>query len=331
MARNATYMSNTFFPGVWSWDNCFNTIGLVGADNQLAYDNMMIVFDFQDEYGQLPGSVNDSNIHWNFAKPPIHGLFIEKMMKKMSLDNKQYVEIYEKLYKQINYWLTYHDCNHDGIPEYHHGNDSGYDNSTVFINGFVVDSPDLTAYLIRGLETLENIGEILNKDIQIIKSQKEKLIQLFKEHFIINDHIVARDTVTQDVIECDSILPYVSLIIAKYLPETLVQKMIKDLKENFVTDYGLATEKTTSIYYDPDGYWRGPIWAPEMVILIDALEEVGEESFSKDLVERFLDIMTKEGFAENFNALDGHALRDPAHTWTSSSYIYLVNKYNKMQ
>ena len=57
-------------------------------------------------------------------------------------------DIYDKLYKQINYWLEYHDCNNDGIPEYHHGNDSGYDNSTVFINNFVVDSPDLTAYLL---------------------------------------------------------------------------------------------------------------------------------------------------------------------------------------
>lgn len=35
--------------------------------------------------------------------------------------------------------------------------------------------------------------------------------------------------------------------------------------------------------------------------------------------------------AEKLNAVDGYALRDPAHTWTSSSFIYLENKYNKMQ
>ncbi|MBS5368314.1 MAG: hypothetical protein KHY19_02425 [Coprobacillus cateniformis] len=330
LKRYSTYISNTFFPGIWSWDHCFNSIGLMGSDNELAYNNMMIVYDFQDQYGQLPGSMNDSNIHWNFAKPPIQGLFISKMMQDIDFDENQYEDIYDKLYKQINYWLEYHDCNNDGIPEYHHGNDSGYDNSTVFINNFVVDSPDLTAYLIRGLETLEKIALLLHKDYLKIQSQKKKLIELFKEHFIVDDCIIARETVTQKIIKSDSILPYASLVIAKYLPENIVSKMINELKTEFMTEYGFATEKTTSPFYESDGYWRGPIWASEMIVLIDSLDEIGENELVKEIIIKFLNIIKREGFAENFDAQTGTGLRDPAYTWTSSGFIYLHNKLKKI-
>ena len=49
-----------------------------------------------------------------------------------------------------------------------------------------------------------------------------------------------------------------------------------------MTEYGLATEATDSPYYNPDGYWRGPIWGPTMVLFIEGLEECGEVEFAKE-------------------------------------------------
>lgn len=327
LQREATWMSNTFFPGIWSWDHCFNVVGFMRGDKQLAFDNMAVMFDFQDAWGQLPGSVNDANIHWNFAKPPIQGLFILKMLGCISLTTQQMEVLFDGLSRQVDFWFTYRDGNNDGIPEYHHGNDSGFDNSTVFGNSFVVDSPDLMAYLICALDALEELGSRLARNTAAYKEFRDLAIQRFLGHFIHEGHLVARDTVTQQVISSRSILPLMSLVIAQYLPEDVVANTVSDLRENFLAPSGLATEQTGSAHYEADGYWRGPVWAPEMVIMIDALANLGEREFAEDLARRFIDTMARNGFAENYDAQTGRALRDPAHTWTSSSFLYLVDTY----
>lgn len=329
LKRDVTYMSNTFFPGVWSWDHCFNSLGLLEGDQNLSYDNMMVVYDFQDSFGQLPGSMNDSNVHWNFSKPPIQGWIFGILMKNGVLNKEQCCKIYEKLLKQQEYWFEYHDCNNDGVPEYHHGNDSGFDNSTVFKESMVMDSPDLLAYLIKGWETLEQIGKKLGKNIEYITEQKNKSIHKFREYFIVEDQIIARNPISGEIVDNDSILPYLSLCIAQYLPSNIVKKMVQNLKENFVTINGLSTEQVSSSMYEEDGYWRGPIWAPEMVLLVEALEDIGETEFVKDLLYNFLNTIKNSGFYENYNAKTGKGLRDPAHTWTSSSFLYLEEKYHK--
>lgn len=328
LKRDATWMSNTVFPGVWSWDHCFNTAGLMTADPDLAWDNMAVMFDYQDELGQLPGSANDSNMHWNFAKPPIQGLFAGKMLDRMELSENRLNQLYRWIDKQVAYWFGCHDCNDDGVPEYHHGNDSGHDNSTVFDQAFAIDSPDLLAFLICALETLGRIDTKLGRDARRVLELKGLCINRFVDHFVVDGRIVARDTLTQEVVECRSILPLMSIVAGKYLPKTVVSDTIERLKARFLTDVGIATEEIDSPCYESDGYWRGPVWAPEMVILIDALNDLGEHEFVKNLVKRFVDVMTRSGFAENFDAITGAPLKDPAHTWTSSSYLYLVEVYH---
>ncbi|WP_428910854.1 amylo-alpha-1,6-glucosidase [Niallia sp. Krafla_26] len=329
LGRDSVYMSNNVFPGIWSWDHCYNAIGLAGVHNQLAYDQMMILFDHQDESGQLPGSVSDSTIRWNFAKPPIHGLFVQKMMEKMSFTNEQLIEVYESIEKQVHFWLNYKDSDQDGICEYHHGNDSGYDNSTIFINGFLVESPDLSAFLIKAMDLLASIAEKLGRGYE--KSQwklkADQLTALTLKTFVENNQPIARETIGKKAIYSDSILPYSLLVLGERLPAELRASMIAKLKSTqFLTDYGLATEAVDSPYYESDGYWRGPIWAPTMVLLIDALEDCGEVEFANQLTVRFCELVKKSGCAENFDAVTGDALCDKAHTWTSSSFIYLCNK-----
>lgn len=62
----------------------------------------------------------------------------------------------------------------DGIFEYHHGNDSGQDNSTIFKGVMVVDTPDLTAFIINAMDMLAKVAEKLNK-------YSEKSIGLIKQ------------------------------------------------------------------------------------------------------------------------------------------------------
>lgn len=332
LKRKAMYMSNANFPGVWSWDNAFNALALAGVDDGLAWDQIQLLFDYQDDKGQIPGSVSDSTIRWNFSKPPIQGLFLLKMMKKMTLTTEQLEKVFTQIKRHVDFYLKYKDCNDDGICEYHHGNDSGQDNSTVFRDANIIDSPDLTAFLIKSMDMLAVVAQKLDRvlDKQYWEEQSTKYTQKFCGYFLVEDLPVARFTRDGKVIDSQGILPLMSIILANKLPEAAKKNMIDVLKsKRYLTNWGIASEAIDSPYYEEDAYWRGPIWAPTTLLFVEAFEECGEKQLANEVTEKFLELCKRSGFAENFHAETGEGLRDLAHTWTSSVFIHLASKLEK--
>ncbi|WP_026691251.1 amylo-alpha-1,6-glucosidase [Alteribacter aurantiacus] len=329
LKRKAMYMSNANFPGVWSWDNAFNGLALAGVDDKLAWDQIQLLFDHQDEKGQIPGSISDSTIRWNFSKPPVQGLFVLKMMEKMTLSTEQLETVYSQIKQHVEFYLKYKDYNQDGICEYHHGNDSGQDNSTVFRDANIIDSPDLTAFLIKSMDMLSVVAGKLHRDQdqQYWEKEATRYTNIFCEYFLVDDLPVARFTKDSQAINSQSILPLVSIILANKLPEATRRKMVDVLKsDRYFTEWGIASEAIDSPFYEEDAYWRGPIWAPTTLIFVEAFEECGEQELADEVARKFLDLCKKGGFAENFHAETGEGLRDLAHTWTSSVFIHLADK-----
>ena len=113
------------------------------------------------------------------------------------------------------------------------------------------------------------------------------------------------------------------------MPEEIKQSLLKELKsERYLTEYGLATEAVDSPYYQSKGYWRGPIWAPVMMLFTSIMEELGEVDFLEELVSKFYHCMNQNGMTENFDAINGTGLDDRAFAWTSSTYLHYLIKYN---
>ena len=81
----------------------------------------------------------------------------------MHLDKDQEYEAYQGLSKWTEWWLNYRDQDHDGLCEYTHGNDSGWDNSTVFHELPPVTSPDLATFLIIQMEELANLADAIGR------------------------------------------------------------------------------------------------------------------------------------------------------------------------
>ena len=92
----------------------------------------------------------------------------------------------------------------------------------------------------------------------------------------------------------------------------------------FITQWGPATESVDSPFYEDDGYWRGPIWAPTTLLIWDGLRKQGEMEMARTIAEKFCSLVCKSGMAENFDARSGRGLRDRAFAWTSAVYILLT-------
>lgn len=332
ITRYGMVMSKNWMYNIWSWDNCFNAIGLGYHQPGLSWDAFMLPFDHQSATGAMPDYVNSYHMVWEFRKPPIHGWTLSKLMKQYRLNDAQLNEVYQKLSAWTNYWFIYRDGDHNGLPEYYHGNDSGWDNSTAFDMGFPAEGPDLAAFLIKQMDVLSDVALKTGKakEADKWKQKADETLRKMIATFWDGEKFISKNAITgKHNTESQSLMSYLPIILGERLPVEISHKMIADLKkpEYFLTPYGMASESPKSKLYDPDGYWRGPIWAPPTLLIIDGLRSLKENDFAEELAKRFCNTCNKNGFAENFNALSGEALRDPAYTWTSSIFLILAHDY----
>ncbi|GLX66896.1 amylo-alpha-1,6-glucosidase [Paenibacillus glycanilyticus] len=332
LTRPAMYMSKNWMTNIWSWDHCFNAMALVRHDPKLAWDQFMIFFDRQDESGLLPDFINDKYALWNCNKPPIHGWTLAWMMERTDfIQEAQLREVYGPLSKWTKWWFRYRDSDGDGIPQYNHGNDSGWDNSTAFNNGIPVESPDLTAFLILQMEVLAEIAKRLGHPEEAIEWQQlaEDTLEKMISHFWHDDRFTACRSGTHEISEGDSLLLFVPIILGERLPEAIRAKLLQGLREEgrFLTANGWATENVNSPFYHADGYWRGPIWAPSTMILVEGVAAAGDRELAETVSDRFCAMLNRSGMAENFDAITGEGLRDRAFTWTSSVFLILGHEY----
>jgi glycogen debranching enzyme len=328
--RPAMLMSKNWMTAVWSWDHCFNAMALAAGNPDLAWDQLMVLFDLQDEHGAIPDSVRRSQMIWNFCKPPIHGWALRWMMKhSRSVNAQRLKEIYMPLARWTNWWFRTRDDDGDGLPQYNHGNDCGWDNATPFAIRPPIEGPDLAAYLAIQMDVLTDVTRRLKKPhiARLWNERAEEMVRRLMEHNWRDGRFVAPQSGTHKTVsEGDSLLPFMPLVLGKRLPADVRKKLLAGLKipGRFLTRHGLATESPKSPLYESDGYWRGPIWAPSTMLVVDGLESLGEKTFARVIAKRFCDLCAASGFAENFDALTGKGLRDRAYTWTASVFFLLA-------
>ncbi len=333
--RNAILMSKNHMTAVWSWDNCFNAMALAKENPELAWDQIRVVFDHQDVLGALPDAVSDARIVRSFVKPPIYGWALKWISRNSSmLSPERLEEIYEPLARLTDWWFEYRDDDRDGICQYNHGNDSGWDNATIFAAGCPIEAPDLAAWLIMQMDFLADAGGALGKADQASQWRKraDRLLEQLIEKLWQIDQFVATVPETQWVEPektGDSLLLYMPIVLGRRLPAEIREKMIASLRTSgrFFTKFGYATESPKSPLYEADGYWRGPIWAPSTLILADGLARSGQEGLAHEIARRFCRMCAQSGFAENFDARTGEPLREDAHTWTASVFLVLASQF----
>jgi putative isomerase len=334
-SREGMLMSKMWMNAIWSWDHCFNAMALGYSNPQLAFDQLMVVFDKQNKIGALPDDTYEYKSGWGYLKPPIHGWTLRCMMEKSkSISPAMIAEIYKPLANWTNFYFNYRDDNRNGLAESHHGNDSGADNATIFDDGMPVDDPALNSYLIIQMDVLAGLAKKLGKPEESDKwtLKADKLMKLLIDSLWDGNKFVARQVYSRHINDgayCH--LRFMPLMLARRLPDQIRQKLIADLKETLIAPNGIATEGPKSAKFVNTGYsyWRGPIWAPTTYMLIDALDRCGEKALAKELALKFCDMCSREGFAENFDPISGKGLCDPCYTWTSSVFILLAHEYGK--
>ncbi|MGD6730472.1 MAG: MGH1-like glycoside hydrolase domain-containing protein [Pleomorphochaeta sp.] len=333
LTKYAIYMSKNWMTNIWSWDNLFTALGLSTWNEELALDQVIIFNDVQDKSGVLPDTMNNLYCSFSCCKPPIEGWAFLKLIEFNDFFKKK--ENLRQVYKQLigleKYWSEYRVNKDFPLPYYNHGNDSGWDNATPFALGVPVTTPDLPTYLVLLYEALTKISNLLGlKDAELtFKRKGDLMLSTLIEKLWDNNQFRSYNHISKSFTSIgNSLIEFMPLLICDKLPKNISDKLINQfLNGNFIGEHGIATEALTSPYYEKEGYWRGPFWAPTSLLFIDALKQIGKTKLSKQLALSYCKNAQKYGMCENFDPITGEGFDDPAFAWTSSVFLLLSEKY----
>jgi hypothetical protein len=324
--RPAVLMSKHWMDKIWSWDHCFNALALAPGAPELAWDQLQVVFDHQTDEGALPDSITHAEILHNYVKPPIHGWAISKLRQRLphGLPTAELPRLHHQLAAWTTFWLDHRRAPGQAFPHYEHGNDSGWDNATVFDHQRPTQSPDLAAFLVLQMRELARLAQEIGDPPAATRwtRQADTMRAAMLRHLWDGSRFTSR-TIDGTRRSTASLLDLMPIVLGHELPAPVHTTIIADLAGH-LTSVGLATERPDSPHYQADGYWRGPVWAPATILIEDGLRRAGAAELADQISTRFRATCEKSGFAENFDALTGQGLRDRAYTWTASAYLLLA-------
>jgi hypothetical protein len=88
----------------------------------------------------------------------------------------------------------------------------------------------------------------------------------------------------------DGAYPY----IAGVSDERQSARLLDNIKNGMMTEYGLGVVDTRAPYYSKEGYWNGSVWMPHQWILSKALLDRGETDLAVKIWKTALKVWSKE-------------------------------------
>ena len=322
-ASPAVMMSRNALIGIWSWDHCFVALALARAHPEQAWEQWWLPFKLQTEEGMLPDAFTESYRDYAMTKPPVHGWALRTILKFYHPTEAELREAYGALERWTTWWLTHRDDDGDGIPQYNHGCESGWDNDSLCCGGLPCESPDLSVYLIQQQQMLATLARRLNNEADATRwdlaahQLKERLIA----HSWQGDRFIAPQSGSHAIgLQGNCLRKFWPLLLGKELPDAITSALLKELlvTGNFRTSHGFATESTSSSYYKSNGYWLGPIWAPSTYQVVEILDLHGLEDEATRAMRDFVQLCERNGFRENYDAVTGDGLCDRGFAWTAA-------------
>ena len=314
-------MSKAGMTRVWSWDNGFNALALAEAYPAMAMEQFLLPYRYMNAAGRVPDTVCEDRVEWAFVKPPVQGWIYRHMMEK----NPRFgaADMLEAVYfpmkRNTDWWLNFR----GEIPSYFHGNDSGCDNATCFDESEHVETPDLQAFLSIQCSFLSDVAAKLGlrHDRERYAALSQHFYRLATERYF-DGELFVLDAETGQKYRSDALMPLRTIVLGNKLPKKMRLALLGSLRK-FAGKYGFASEALGSGAYMKDGYWRGPVWAPDQILLVTALREMGESNLADRVASGYKEAIDRFGPGENSDPETGEPFRCKNYSWTACARLLL--------
>ncbi len=323
--RTSIFMSST--AAASEWQMCENAVALKN-NLPVAIELLLNMVDQQAPTGQLPDFYDDMRGIYQLTKPPIQGWALKYLMREHDFAKEVPRDKLEMMYRGYGAWadwfMKYRDDDHDGLPQYEHGDETGNDDSAIFKSQPILELPELSAFLALLFESLGDLGTILGREQEEIDdwyARSKEIIRRMIEAFWTGRRFVALTNGDHRIVDTKSVMFYRPMVLGKRLPQDIIDKMAADLEEEgeYLTPYGLIGQSRTSEDFTLSGFSNGRVGGSENLLIITGLYDAGKEELARKLAKRYCDGM-KTGGSPFFGLMPGFV-----GSWGAATFQVLAN------
>jgi neutral trehalase len=196
---------------------------------------------------------------------------------------------------------------------------------------FAIEDINFNSIFIRANVQLQEIAKFLK--IELPEELQERMQKTESAFAALWDpysrQYYSREFVTHRLLKDSTIgtlLPLYAGCVSKERAKDLV-KMLED-EHLFGANFPVPSVPLNSEWFQPYGYWQGPVWVNMNWLIIDGLERYGFHEHAAALKESTLEMVRMGGFAEYFSPLDGSPAGADNFSWTAALVIDLLSAKN---
>lgn len=186
-------------------------------------------------------------------------------------------------------------------------------------NFFWVKDVPFNVIMIENLRILANIANLLGEEEdKKFFSEQVLLVQEAMKTLMFEDGLYW-STYDRDYkkIKVKTWAIFAPLFAKIYSPEEAKELVEKYLvkEDGFANNYLLSSVPKDEQSYDPNGFWRGPVWMAVNWFLYQGLKNYGFDSLAKKILDSSLELINKSGFREHYHPETGEGQGAEDFTW----------------
>jgi hypothetical protein len=295
-----------------SWQQAYNAMPMQGNPKE-AWRQICSLFEHQDEKtGQLPGMLFYTGA--GAVQPPFQGFALDFVIRKCGdgfITVESAKRMYPKFAKWINYWTTYKSAGRgDDVISASSPHDSGWDDASIFADGFPASNPDIMAFLVVIMECTAKLAKIAGDEAAAkeFEGRAKKLLQTIINEFWDDDKgLFVTKKHAKDPVDSLSLAGLQPILLGDRLPKNIIDKVAANLTKDgeWLSPIGLMTESLKSPKLGlAHQFVLGRVVAPANMILCVGLSLAGKTKEASMIARRYCDNIVDKGMVLGFSPVD---------------------------
>lgn len=200
------------------------------------------------------------------------------------------------------------------------------------------ESVDLNAYLYAEKGFLKSIADILGyeEDAENYETEAEKLLQYVNDNMYDEETGFYYDLQTNEDGSVKKLLvnrgkgtegwiPLWANMATEEMAEKVVENMMDEEKFNLTVPFPTASKDNDK--FDPERYWRGPVWLDQAMFGVEALQNYGYLEGARETAYKLFDntegLLGDGPIRENYNPVTGEGLHTTNFSWSATAFCAL--------
>ncbi|MBQ8831084.1 MAG: hypothetical protein IJ017_05760 [Oscillospiraceae bacterium] len=307
-----------------SWQQSYNAMPMLNNPRE-AWRLIKVMFNYQVPNGQVSASVNYHGVGVGGMQPPFQALALDWIFSQCGddwLTVEDCEEMYPKIESWLNFWLSRRNAGHgDDRCHIFSAHESGWDDLSLYSEGFPIETPDIFSYLIMMMDALGRMAKKMGKteESEHYYARSKKLLDTLVTELWDGEQFVGYMSETGKRIKCKSLDMFQSLVLGKdRLPQHIIDKLAEDimLPGEWMTDIGLATESLTSpLCHFGYNFVLGRVITPCNMLTAVGFYRCGKIEVAKEICRRCCQNQYDNGIILGYAPMDTEVDGSPIDTW----------------